>query len=170
MQRGRKKRQKNKVIFVADSVGYQVENVLSFPPFMPPFWNETGFYSALEKLKQINYQKLCLAHFGCLKDDAAEKFPEEAAKTYKMWWNVFVDAESGGKLDDLGYIKQALFEKANVTLPDLEVSKVSMRLMLSAINTVKKIFGKKPIQVAEVQMEGVIDWLTKGYKAYTKFA
>lgn len=45
-----------------------------------------------------------------------------------------MDAESGGKLDDLDYIKQELFEKANVILPELEVSKVSMRLMLSAIN------------------------------------
>ena len=162
--------QKNKVVFVADSIGYKVENVLSFPAFMPPFWDETGFYSALEKLKQIDYQKLCLAHFGCLKDDAAKKFPEEAAKTHKAWWNVFAEAESSGKLDDLDYMKQELFEKTNVILPDLEVSKASMRMVLSAINTAKKILGKKPIQVAEVQMEGVIDWLTKGYKASTKGA
>ncbi len=50
--------------------------------------------------------------------------------------------------------------------PELEISKPSMRFMLSSINAAKKVFVKKPINVAEVQLEGIIGWLAKGYKGY----
>ena len=49
-------------------------------------------------------------------------------------------------------------------MPEIEISKASMRFMLSLINTGKKIFGKRPIDVAEAQLDGFIGWLVKGYK------
>lgn len=43
-----------------------------------------------------------------------------------------------------------------------------MRFMLGAINTFRKLIGKNRIRVAEVQMEGIVGWLAKGYKTYTE--
>ena len=85
--------EKNRTIFIGDSVGYKIENDLAFPPFMPPFWDKDGFYSAVEKLKQTDYEKLCLAHFGCLQGEEAKKYPDEAVVTFETWWNVFADAD-----------------------------------------------------------------------------
>jgi glyoxylase-like metal-dependent hydrolase (beta-lactamase superfamily II) len=54
----------NKNIFVGDSIGYKVGDDTFLPPFMPPFWDAEAFHATIEKLRQINYESLCLAHFG----------------------------------------------------------------------------------------------------------
>ncbi len=54
---------KNKSIFLGDSLGYKFDHNLFFPPFMPPFWDKDGFHSAVKKLKQIDYEKIFLAHY-----------------------------------------------------------------------------------------------------------
>jgi glyoxylase-like metal-dependent hydrolase (beta-lactamase superfamily II) len=156
--------QKNKTIFLGDSLGYKFEHYLFFPPFMPPFWNKDGFYSAAEKLKQIDFEKICLAHYGCLDGKEAKDFPNETISAYETWWNIFAESDKKGKLDDVTYMRETIIKRAGIEMPELEISKATMRFMLSLINTGKKIFGKKPIDVAEVQLEGFINWLVKGYR------
>ena len=158
--------EREKTAFVGDSVGYRVENVLNFPPFMPPFWNPDGFKSAVNKLKRMECKRICLAHFGCLKNDEARNFPDDTIKTYETWWNVFAEADKSGKLEDVKYIKETLIREAGLVIPDLELTKTSMIMMLRVINLFKTIFGKRPIKVAEVQLETIIGWLTKGYRTY----
>jgi len=155
-----------KTVFVGDSVGYRIENALNFPPFMPPFWNPDGFKSAVEKLKDLECERICLAHFGCLQSEDARNFPDDTIKTCETWWNVFAEADKEGKLDDLKYLKETLMREAEIFIPDLELTKSSMILMLGIINGFRKIFRKKPIKVAEVQLETIIGWLTKGYRRY----
>lgn len=154
----------SQTIFLGDALGYTVEGSVMFPPFMPPFWNEEGFYAAVEKIRGIDYQNLCLAHYGCLKGNRSKTFPDEAVRTYETWWHIFEDADKAGKLDDLSHLKDNLLNETGIHYPELEISKPSMRFMLSLINTTKKVLGKKPINVAEVQLEGIIGWLAKGYK------
>jgi glyoxylase-like metal-dependent hydrolase (beta-lactamase superfamily II) len=75
---------KNKTVFLGDSLGYKFEHYLIFPPFMPPFWNKDGFYSAAEKLKQIDYEKIYLAHYGCLEGN--KKVPNMGkVLTFPKW-------------------------------------------------------------------------------------
>lgn len=159
--------ERTKTIFVGDSVGYRVENIVNFPPFMPPFWNPDGFNSAVNKLKRLECEKICLAHFGCLQNEEARNFPDETIKTCETWWNVFAEADKRGKLDDAKYLKETLIKEAELVIPDLEVTKTSMLIILGIINGFRKIFGKAPVKVAEVQLETIIGWLTKGYRTYT---
>jgi hypothetical protein len=42
-----------------------------------------------------------------------------------------------------------------------------MQMMLGGINLFRKIFGKKPIKVAEIQLQAIVGWLTKGYRTYS---
>jgi glyoxylase-like metal-dependent hydrolase (beta-lactamase superfamily II) len=159
---------KNKSVFLGDSLGYKFEHYLFFPPFMPPFWNKDGFYSAAEKVKRIDYENICLAHFGCLQGDEAKNFPNETVDVYETWWNIFVESEKKGKLDDVTYMRDTIITEVDIEMPEIEIGKASMRIMLSLINTGKKIFGKKPIDVGEVQLEGFINWLVKGYRGSTQ--
>ena len=159
---------KNKSIFLGDSLGYKFEHNLFFPPFMPPFWDKDGFYSAAEKLKQIDYEKIYLAHYGCLDGKEAQDFPNETVAAMETWWKVFVDSDKKGKLDDVTYMRKAIVKEANIVMPEVEIAKASMRIMLSLINMGKKIFGKEPIDVGAVQLEGFINWLVKGYKGVTQ--
>ena len=159
---------KNKSVFLGDSLGYKFEHYLFFPPFMPPFWDKGGFYSAAEKVKRIDYENICLAHFGCLQGDEAKNFPNETVAAYETWWNIFVESEKKGKLDDVTYMRETIIAEAGIEMPEIEIGKASMRIMLSLINTGKKIFGKKPIDVGEVQLDGFINWLVKGYRGSTQ--
>ena len=63
-----------------------------------------------------------------------------------------------------------MLEIQYITLPDLEIKKASMRIMLGTINFARKAIGKKPIRPVEVQMEAIIEWLIKGYRTYNKLA
>jgi glyoxylase-like metal-dependent hydrolase (beta-lactamase superfamily II) len=158
---------KHQTLIAGDALGYQIEKSLMFPPFMPPFWRKEGFFAALKKARQLECEKLCLNHFGCLQGDEIQAFLDDTASTYETWWEIFADADKKGKLDDPAYLKDRILTAVDRPLPDLEVSKPLMRVMLSMINIAKKIRGKDPINVAEVQLEGIIGWLTEGYKGAT---
>jgi glyoxylase-like metal-dependent hydrolase (beta-lactamase superfamily II) len=153
-----------RTFFLGDALGYAVEDSVMFPPFMPPFWNEKGFYAAVEKIKGFDYENLCLAHYGCLKANRSKTFPDEAVQTYETWWHIFEDAAQKGKLDDISHLKSGLLNETGMKYPELEISKPAKRFMLSLLNTSRKVLGKNPINVAEVQLEGIIGWLAKGYK------
>jgi glyoxylase-like metal-dependent hydrolase (beta-lactamase superfamily II) len=159
---------KNKSIFLGDSLGYKLEHSLFFPPFMPPFWNKDGFYSAAEKLKQIDYEKIFLAHYGYLDGNEAQEFPNDTVTAVETWWNVFAEADKKGKLDDVTYLRENIVKEANIVMPEIEIAKASMRIMLSLMDTGRKIIGKKPIDVGAMQLEGFIGWLQKGYKGATQ--
>jgi len=156
--------EKNKTVFVGDSVGYRVENRLSFPPFMPPFWDKSGFRAAVARLKQLDYETLCLAHYGCLRGDDARQYPDQASATVDAWLEVFTAADREGKLDDVIYVKEKLIGDLRLTLPELEVSKPHMRAMIKVVNVIKKTLGKPPVTVADEQMKAVIGWLSDGYR------
>ena len=155
---------KNKTIFIGDALGYKIENKVLFPPFMPPFWHKAGFYAAVEKMRKLEFERICLAHFGCLEGNDAEKFLDETVNAFETWWHIFADADEKGKLEDIAYMKDRLMTEIGIELLDLEIGKASMRFMLSMVNAVKKTFGKKPVNVAEMQLQGIVDWLVKGYK------
>jgi glyoxylase-like metal-dependent hydrolase (beta-lactamase superfamily II) len=159
---------KNKSVFLGDSLGYKFEHYLFFPPFMPPFWNKDGFYSAAERVKGIDYENIFLAPFGCLRGEEAKNFPNETVDAYETWWHIFVESEKKGKLDDVTYMRETIITEVGIEMPEIEIGKASMRIMLSLINTGKKIFGKKPVNVGEVQLEGFINWLVKGYRGSTQ--
>ena len=75
----------SQTIFLGDALGYSVEGSMMFPPFMPPFWNKEGFYSAVEKIRHIDYQNLRLAHYGYRKANESRAFPDEAVRTFETW-------------------------------------------------------------------------------------
>jgi metal-dependent hydrolase (beta-lactamase superfamily II) len=114
------------------------------------------------------YENIFLAHFGCLQGEEAKNFPNETVDAYETWWNIFVESEKKGKLDDVTYMRETIITEVGIEMPEIEIGKASMRIMLSLINTGKKIFGKKPIDVGEVQLEGFINWLVKGYRGSTQ--
>lgn len=91
--------EKNKNIFVGDSLGYKTTDELFIPPFMPPFWNAEAFLQSIAKLKKIDYETLCLAHFGYIFDSESKDILDESVSVYKKWWQLFED--NLDKLDDL---------------------------------------------------------------------
>lgn len=154
----------NRTVILGDCLGYRVAGQFSFPPFMPPFWDEDGFRAAVGKLEALDYETLCLAHFGCLRGDEARRYPDEAAATVDSWLEVFADVDRAGRLDDLDYLVGELIGRLGLVLPHVELTKPHLELVLSLINLVRKPLGKPPVTVAQKQLEGIAGWLIKGYR------
>jgi glyoxylase-like metal-dependent hydrolase (beta-lactamase superfamily II) len=154
---------KNKTIFIGDSLGYKVQDLL-VPPFMPPFWDKNGFNNTISTLKEIEYEKLCLAHFGCLEGESAKNYPDEIDKTLTLWWETLTSLESKGKINDLPYVIEAIISEMDLALPELEVSSTWAKYALWAVNLVNRIIGRKQIHVADLQIEVITGWLVEGFK------
>jgi hypothetical protein len=46
-------------------------------------------------------------------------------------------------------MRETIVKEASIVMPELEISKTSMRIMLSLMDTGRKIIGKKPIDVGQ---------------------
>ena len=122
-------------IFTGDAIGYRVEGVLTMANFIPPFWDPGGYTTAVDRVAALDYDTICLGHFGALPGAEARTFPREAAAACDAWWAGFAAAEADGRLDDIAYVRGCIEERAGATPPlELEVAKRSLRVMLAAMN------------------------------------
>ncbi|MHA1996220.1 MAG: MBL fold metallo-hydrolase [Candidatus Hodarchaeales archaeon] len=155
---------KNKNLFVGDSIGMKVGDNAFLSSIMPPFCNKDDFSSTIQKVKQIVYESISLAHFGYIYDNEAKNILNEAQRIFNQTWNIFESAEQINKLDDIDYIFQVIMNEIKPTIPEFELLKSSMRIMLKTINSFRRIIGKKPISTATLMMRDVLQWQIDGYK------
>jgi glyoxylase-like metal-dependent hydrolase (beta-lactamase superfamily II) len=132
--------EKNKNLFVGDAIGIKVSDDVFVPPFMPPYWDEDAYLNTIEKLKNIDYDTISLAHFGCIHGEEAKDILEESVNTFKKWWRIF--EENIEKIDDTPYIIENIMPKV---------------MPISAIE-----------QYPERLVEAIGFWLSQGYKIYKK--
>jgi glyoxylase-like metal-dependent hydrolase (beta-lactamase superfamily II) len=156
-----------KNLFIGDSIGYKVADGTFIPPFMPPYWDEQAFHSSLDKIKQIDYESLCLGHFGYIYSDEAKEIMDEALLAYETWWKVFKDADDAGKLNDIDYITESILNETGVIVPDMSLVSTKLKVGLKVLNGVRKLQGKKPLRVADVLLHKVATWLINGYAITT---
>jgi glyoxylase-like metal-dependent hydrolase (beta-lactamase superfamily II) len=76
---------KNKTLFIGDSLGYKLDAELFIGPIMPPEYSEEKLLKTYEKVKSIEYDAVCMAHFGMLTEDLARGLPDDAKKNYFYW-------------------------------------------------------------------------------------
>ena len=77
--------EKNKNIFVGDAIGSKRTDGITSPAFMPPFFDKELYYESMNKLKNIDYGTLCLAHFGYIYGAEAKSILDEQLKTFNKW-------------------------------------------------------------------------------------
>ncbi len=156
--------EKNKNIFVGDSIGYKVGDNTFLPPFMPPFWDTASFHATIDKLKQINYESLCLAHFGYIYGDEAKHILDEAVETYETWWQVFDN--NADKLDDIDYMMGVILKEINPTPANLEIVSLKLKFLAGLMTALSKLLRKEPKPLHGHLLQGIVEWLAKGYRIY----
>jgi len=158
--------EKNKNIFVGDAIGVKVGDNAFLSPVVPHTWNTDDYYASLDKLKQIDYESLCLANFGYIFDTEAKEILDESRDVCDREWKILETAEEKGKLDDMDYIVEALIKEFNPVIPDFKIEKLMMRILLGSINSVRKIMRKEPVAVANILLKKTLEWHVSGYKIY----
>jgi glyoxylase-like metal-dependent hydrolase (beta-lactamase superfamily II) len=156
--------EKNKNIFVGDCIGYKVGDNSYLPPFMPPFWDTEAFRATIEKLRQINYESLCLAHFGYIYGDEAKHILDEAVAICDTWWEVFDNYSD--KLDDTDFMMGIILKEINPTPADLEIVSLKLKILAGLMTAVSKLLRKQPKPLYQHLLKGIVEWLAKGYRTY----
>ena len=156
--------EKNKNIFVGDAIGAKVEDQFFIPPFQPPHWDRDDFYNSVNKLREIDYDSLCLAHFGYIYADEAKNILDEAASVYELWWGLFED--NIDKLDDTGYMSSIISKEASLTHPEIKILNPRLRALYSLMTGFKKLIGKEPHPIGERILCQLIQGLGQGFRIY----
>jgi glyoxylase-like metal-dependent hydrolase (beta-lactamase superfamily II) len=160
--------EQTKNIFVSCCLGLKLADNSFIPPFMPPFWDMDAYLKSVDRLKQEEFDSMCLAHFGYIFGDEAHSILDESVSNCRNWWTVFQSAEEEGKLDDVDYLTGRILSETGMEYPDIGLVDPKLKYGLKMINATRRIRGKDSLLAAEVFMQdSVIPWLTKGYKIST---
>jgi glyoxylase-like metal-dependent hydrolase (beta-lactamase superfamily II) len=132
--------EKNRNLFVGDTFGDKVSDVIFIPPFMPPFWDKDAFLNSIDKLKKIDYDSISLAHFGTIFGPEAKSVLDDSVANFSFWWEKY--EENIDSLDDVPYLIDNVLTDI---IPKSDIEKYPERLV-----------------------EAIAYWLSEGFKAYKK--
>ncbi len=152
-------------IFVGDAIGYKVSDTIFLPPFMPPAWDSNAFLSSVDRLKQIPYETLCLAHFGYIYGSEAKGILDEAVETWDTWWQFY--RRHADRLGDTDYLLQAMRKELNPGHPDLRPVSFGMRVMLGLTLAAGTVAGKRTAFIDKLAFGDTVKDLAAGYRMYT---
>ncbi len=156
--------QKNRNLFIGDAAGYWIDNQTYIPPFMPPSWNPEAFSSTLNKFKQLDYEILCLGHFGTIRSKEVRDFLDKAEQDCEAWWQLFEENED--KLDHPSSLLEEIKSKLNLPLPERTIISPKLKILFALMVAVKTLTGKKPQTLSELSLLGLLEYLASGYRIY----
>ncbi len=154
-------------LFVGDSLGIYLGGNSYAAPFMPPTWNLEVFHDTVEKIRQIDFKQLCLAHFGCIPKEKSVEFLDLVLEQTNLWWTIFEQADKAGKVKDYDYLVEVLLNDTGLELPQIEIISTKLRIGLKLLNGIRRIRGKESLPAGRVMMQDyIIPWLSSGYRIY----
>ena len=107
---------KSRNVMVGDALGMAWTEGLLISNPNSTFWNEGGFLTTIDRIRDLDAEMISLAHFGCLTGDAARGYPDQAVATYRKWMDVL--SGSKDKLDDIPFLLERLRENVYDRLPE----------------------------------------------------
>lgn len=151
-------------IFVGDAIGVKTGDQFFIPPFQPPFWDRDAFYNSVDKLREIDYESLCLAHFGYIYGDEAKTILDETVSVYEWWWELF--EKNTDRLDDMDYLLDVISRDANLVYPEIIPLSTKLKILSSLMSGWGRLTRKKSQSAGELIMRQVLGGLVQGYRTY----
>lgn len=139
--------EKNKNLFIGDAIGSKTDDNLMLTAIVPPHWNTEAYLTTIEKLKQVDFDGISLAHFGYIYNAEAKKILQEALSVFNQWWNLL--EQNVKNLGDMDYMLDIIIKEiiskqyGEVIISDLSPSEVEL-------------------------MKFALGWIIEGYKMYKK--
>jgi len=154
---------RNRTVFAGDAIGIKVSDDIFLPPFMPPTWDPDAFQSSMNKLRQIPYEALCLAHFGCIAGSEAQTILDESLETWRTWWLFF--ERHAARLSDTSYLLHAIRQEINPGIPVIRPVSFGMRVLLGLVTTIGSLTGRKTAIIDKLAFGDAVNWLATGYRS-----
>ncbi len=158
--------EKYRNIFVGDAIGDKIADNSFLPVFMPPYWDPHAFLSTLNKFKNINYDSLCLAHFGHIYGEESKQILDEALLVYETWWQLF--DENADKLEDIDYMIKTVLSNIKLGIPEIKILSLKIKVLFVLMTSWQKLARKKPQPLGVLLLRGIIKQLAMGYNTYKK--
>ena len=155
--------EKNRTIFVGDAIGIKFGDRTFLPPFMPPSCDPDAFRSSINKLKQVDYESLCLAHFGYIYEDEAKSILDEAVSTFDTWWNLFKD--NADKLDKPDHMLDVVLKEIAPDIPEFRIVSLKTKVLWGLLTGWRKLVRKRPQPMGEFLLGQLLVQLAAGYNA-----
>ncbi|MFX0019040.1 MAG: MBL fold metallo-hydrolase [Promethearchaeota archaeon] len=90
----------HKVLFIGDSLGNIWTLNLIMPLIMPPEFSEEKYLKTINRIKNLDYNSLALAHYGVLTESIARKFPDLVKSAYSDWKDFFITTWNKNQNED----------------------------------------------------------------------
>jgi hypothetical protein len=121
-----------------------------------------SFLATIENYRQLDFDSLCLAHFGYIYDDEAKTILDEAVSTCKTWWQVF--EKNSANLDDTEPMMKVILEEIKPTPIYPEIISLKLKILAGVMTAMTKLLRKDPKPLYEHLLQGIVGWLAKDYK------
>jgi glyoxylase-like metal-dependent hydrolase (beta-lactamase superfamily II) len=151
-----------RTLFAGDSIGNKLGDGTWIPPFMPPCWDPGAFLSTIERLRRVDYQTMCLAHYGAISGDEARTILDEAVETYETWWDLF--DRNAGRLDDLDHMVATVMSEINPAVPPFDPVGLPLTVLFPVLMAWNRLRGKGPEAVTSLLLKPTIEQLAMGYR------
>ncbi|MFW9964038.1 MAG: hypothetical protein ACFFCX_10765, partial [Candidatus Sifarchaeia archaeon] len=131
------------------------------------FWDMDEYLKSIERIREIDYDSMCMTHFGYIFGEEAHSILDESLSVCKQWWSVFESAEELGKLDDVNHIVERILTDTTMEYPNIGLVDPKLRYGLKLLNATRRIRSKRPVLASEIfTHELIIPWTVKAYKIY----
>jgi len=100
--------EKNKTAFAGDNPGMQWFADFYVCNSNSIYWQEKEYLESIEKLKSLELDFLCIAHFGVFTGDDIIRFLDESVSMYYKWMELF--DQNNNKLDDPKFLIDVMWK------------------------------------------------------------
>jgi len=129
---------KNKTVFVGDTPGIHWYTDLYVCNSNSPFWSEKEYLESIRKLKSLDIDYLCIAHFGILTEGDINSYLDNSVSMYYKWIEFF--DQNKDKLDDPNFLLDLMWDTLYEDFSDMPHLKPNLKNdLLNAINYYKGI-------------------------------
>jgi len=98
----------NKAIFVGDTPGVHWFLDLYVCNANSIYWKEQDYLDSMKKLKSLDLDYLCIAHFGVFTGEDISRFIDKSVSMYYKWMEFF--GQNSNKLDDIHFLLDELWK------------------------------------------------------------
>ena len=124
-----------KTLFTGDSIGMHW-----FPKFYACnsnsiYWKEEDYLKSIKKIKSLDLDYLCIAHFGIFTGEDIINFIDNSVSMYYKWMEIF--DQFSEKLEDLDFLMDKLWDNIYKEFHDTPMLKESL---INAIKNALKYY------------------------------
>jgi len=128
--------EKNKSVFVGDTPGMHWFTNFFVCNSNSIYWKKKDYLESIEKLKSLDLDYLCIAHFGVLTESDIIRFLDNSISMYYNWMDFF--DQNNEKLDDSEFLIDLMWETLYKDFFDMPILKISLeKAVLNAIKYYK---------------------------------